>query len=74
MLDWSYNPFTEEWNMKRLLSSILVLSVLSIGLAGCGEKAKTEKKTTTSTPGGSTTETQTTEQKKTGDNPPPPAK
>jgi len=73
MLDWSYNPFTEEWNMKRLLSLVL-LCVIAVGMAGCGEKSKTEKKTTTSTPGGSTTETQTSEQKKTGDNPPPPAK
>jgi hypothetical protein len=56
--------------MKRILGSALVLSVLSLGFVGCGDKAKTEKKTTTSTPGGSKTETQSTEVKKTGDNPP----
>jgi predicted small lipoprotein YifL len=60
--------------MKRILSSVLVLSFLSIGLVGCGEKAKTEKKTTVETPGGSTEKTQTTETKTTGDNPPAPAK
>ena len=57
--------------MKRFFASILVLSVLSVGLVGCGEKAKTEKKTTTSTPDGSTTKTESTEVHKSGDNPPP---
>ena len=73
MLDWSYNPFIEEWNMKRLLS-LTLLCVMAIGMAGCGEKAKTEKKTSTSTPGGTTTTTESKETKTTGDNPPAPAK
>ena len=60
--------------MKRILGSVLVLSVLSIGLVGCSEKAKTEKKTTVETPGGTTQETKSTETKTTGDNPPAPAK
>ena len=62
--------------MKRILASVLVLSVLSIGLVGCGEKTKVEKKTTVSTPGGTDTKTETSTEKKTGDNPPaaPPAK
>lgn len=57
--------------MKRILGSVLVLSVLSIGFVGCSEKAKVEKKSTTSTPDGTTTKTDTTEVKKSGDNPPP---
>jgi hypothetical protein len=57
--------------MKRILASILVLCV-SIGMAGCGEKTKTEKKSTTETPGGTTEKTTTTETQKTGENPPAP--
>jgi predicted small lipoprotein YifL len=53
--------------MKRVLASVLALSVISIGLVGCGDKSKVEKKTTVSTPSGSQTTTQTTETKKTGD-------
>jgi hypothetical protein len=55
--------------MKRFLASILIVCV-SIGLAGCGDKAKTEKKTTTATPGGTKTETESKEVKTTGENPP----
>ncbi len=57
--------------MKRFLASVLVLSVLSIGLVGCGEKSKVKKETTTSTPGGTTTQTDTSETTKKGENPPP---
>lgn len=53
--------------MKRILASMLVLSVLSIGLVGCGDKTKTEKKSSVSTPTGSQSTTTTTETKKTGD-------
>ena len=60
--------------MKRILTSIVCMSVLSIGLVGCGEKAKVEKKTTVETPGGTATKTDTTTVKTTGDNPPAPAK
>lgn len=44
MLDWSYDPFIEESNMKRILASILVLSALSVGLVGCSDKKATPKK------------------------------
>jgi len=60
--------------MKRILASALVLSVLSIGLVGCGEKTKVEKKTTVETPQGETEKTKTEETTKTGENPPAPAK
>jgi len=53
--------------MKRVLASVLMLSVVSVGLVGCGEKTKVEKKTTVSTPGGSETTKSTTETTKTGD-------
>ena len=56
--------------MKRILASVLVLSVLSIGLVGCGDKTKVQKKETVSTPGGTTTKTDESTTKKTGDNPP----
>jgi hypothetical protein len=59
--------------MKRILASVLGLSVLSVGLVGCGEKSKVKKETTTSTPGGTTTTTQEATEKKTGENPPAPA-
>jgi len=58
--------------MKRLLSIALILgSVSTFGLVGCGEESKVEKTETVTTPGG---ETQTTVQKKvesSGENPPP---
>ena len=57
--------------MKRILASVMVLSILSIGLVGCGDKASKKTETKTSTPGGSTTTTQETTVKKTGENPPP---
>jgi uncharacterized lipoprotein YehR (DUF1307 family) len=60
--------------MKRILASVLVLCVLSIGLVGCGDKTKVKKETTTSTPNGTTTKTDESTTKKTGDNPPPAAK
>jgi hypothetical protein len=53
--------------MKRILASVLALSVVSIGLVGCAEKTKVEKKDSVTTPSGSTTTTTTTETKKTGD-------
>ena len=56
--------------MKRILASIMVLSILSIGLVGSAEEAKVEKKTTVETPGGTSTMTQSMQVKKTGDNPP----
>ena len=53
--------------MKRILASVLVLSVLSIGLVGCGDKTKVQKKESVSTPSGSQEKTTTTETKTTGD-------
>jgi hypothetical protein len=58
--------------MKRLLSIALILgSVSTFGLVGCGEESKVKETQTVTTPGG-TTET-TTEKKveSTGNNPPP---
>ena len=57
--------------MKRILASVLVLSVMSIGLVGCADKSSKKTETKTSTPSGSTTTTQETTVKKTGENPPP---
>jgi len=58
--------------MKRLLSIALILgSVSTFGLVGCGDEAKVKETETVTTPGG-TTET-TTEKKveSSGENPPP---
>ena len=59
--------------MKRFLSSILIC-VIAIGLAGCGEKSKTTEKKSASTPGGTSTTETTKETKTTGENPPAPPK
>jgi predicted small lipoprotein YifL len=56
--------------MKRILASVMALSVLSIGLVGCGEKTAVKKETKVETPGGTTTKTDTSTTKTTGDNPP----
>jgi hypothetical protein len=50
---------------------MLFLGLISIGMVGCGDKAKTTRETTVSTPEGTTTTTETKEVKQTGDNPPP---
>lgn len=60
--------------MKRILTSMVVLSVLSIGFVGCGDKASVKKETKATGPGGTTTTTQETTVKTTGENPPAPAK
>ena len=57
--------------MKQLLASVLVLSLFSLGVVGCADKATITKETKVSTPGGTTTVTIEEEVKKTGDNPPP---
>ena len=57
--------------MKRCITSILTLSILSLGLVGCAEKTTTKTETQTSSPGGKTTVTAEKEVKKTGENPPP---
>ena len=53
--------------MKRILASVLVLSVMSVGLVGCGDKTTKKATTSTSTPTGSEKTTTTTETTKTGD-------
>ena len=56
--------------MKQFLASVLVLSVFSLGVVGCADKATVTKETKVSTPGGTTTVTKQKEVKQTGDNPP----
>jgi hypothetical protein len=57
--------------MKQFLASVLIMSVFSLGMVGCADKASVTKETKVSTPGGTTTVTVEKEVKKTGDNPPP---
>ena len=48
MLNWSYIPPLKEWkNMKRILASVLVLSFLSMGFVGCGDKKADKPKAAT---------------------------
>lgn len=56
--------------MKLSLFSLIVLAMLSLATAGCGEKTSTTKETSVTTPGGTTTVTTEKEVEKTGDNPP----
>jgi len=59
--------------MKRVLTSALVLGVFSlstVGLIGCSEEAKVEKKETVATPTGTTTTTETKKVDSSGSNPP----
>jgi hypothetical protein len=57
--------------MKQFLASVFVLSVFSLGIVGCAEKATVTKETKVTTPGGTTTFTEEKQVKQTGDNPPP---
>jgi hypothetical protein len=57
--------------MKQLFTLVLVMSVFSLGVVGCAEKATVTKETKVSTPGGTTTVTEEKQVKQTGDNPPP---
>jgi hypothetical protein len=57
--------------MKQFFASVLVLSVFSLGIVGCAEKATVTKETKVTTPGGTTTFTEEKQVKQTGDNPPP---
>jgi hypothetical protein len=57
--------------MKRILSSVVMLGLLSVSVLGCAEKASTTEETKVTTPGGTTTVTVEKEVAKTGDNPPP---
>ena len=53
--------------MKRTITAVLCLSLISIGLIGCGEKSSTKTETKVTTPTGSKTVTTETDVKKTGD-------
>jgi hypothetical protein len=53
--------------MKRIAVCCLFALGMSVGMVGCAEKTKVEKKETVTTPGGSDTKTTTVEEKKTGD-------
>ncbi len=60
--------------MKRTVSLALILGVLvfpAVGLIGCGEESKTERKETITTDGGTTTSSTETKVNSTGPNPPP---
>jgi hypothetical protein len=57
--------------MKQFVASVLVVSVFSLGIVGCAEKATVTKEEKVSTPGGTTTVTEEKQVKQTGDNPPP---
>jgi hypothetical protein len=57
--------------MKQFLASVLVVSLFSLGVVGCADKATVTKETKVSTPGGTTTFTEEKQVKQTGDNPPP---
>ena len=57
--------------MKRTLASALILGICSLGLVGCGEESKVEKKETVSTPEGSTSTTETKKVESSGSTPPP---
>jgi hypothetical protein len=53
--------------MKRILASLLVLSLFSLGSVGCSDMSSTKSETKPSTPAGTTTVTSEKEVKKTGD-------
>ena len=56
--------------MRRILAAILIVSISSLGLVGCGETSSTKTETTTKAPGGKTTTTEETKVKESGKNPP----
>ncbi len=59
--------------MRRTLSAALVLGLLSfptVGLIGCSDESKVEKKETVSTPEGTTTTTSDVKVQSSGSNPP----
>jgi hypothetical protein len=57
--------------MKRIVCTVLLLSLSALGMLGCAEKSSTKTETQITTPGGKTTITTEKEIKQTGDNPPP---
>jgi hypothetical protein len=57
--------------MKRLIASVLILSLFPVGLIGCTKNESTNtKETELKTPAGTTTITSEKDVKKTGDNSP----
>jgi hypothetical protein len=57
--------------MKSNLLAMLMMAVLSFGVVGCTDTAKTSRETTVKTPAGTTTTTETQKIEKSGENPPP---
>jgi ABC-type glycerol-3-phosphate transport system substrate-binding protein len=58
--------------MKRIMAATLVASLVSLGMSGCSDAAKssTKQETKISTPGGTTTITTERNVKTTGEKPP----
>lgn len=56
--------------MKRLMTAVFALSLVSIGFIGCAEKTSITTETKKTTPGGTTTTTTDHVVKTTGDNTP----
>jgi hypothetical protein len=57
--------------MKRFITSVLGLGILSLSLVGCADKSTSKTETQVTTPGGKTTVTTEKEIKQEGENPPP---
>jgi hypothetical protein len=60
-------------NMKCTIAATLMITLVSLGLVGCGGETKStiKQETKITTPGGTTTITTERDVQKTGDNPPP---
>ncbi len=56
----------EMLKMKRMIATVLSLSLFVIGFVGCAEKTSTKSETTVTTPTGTKTVTHETDVKKTG--------
>jgi ABC-type glycerol-3-phosphate transport system substrate-binding protein len=58
--------------MKRMIAATLMITLVSLGLLGCGGETKStiKQETKITTPGGTTTITTERDVKKSGDNPP----
>ncbi len=57
--------------MKRMIASVLILTLVSVGLVGCTKnESTTTKETEIKTPAGTTTITSEKDSKQTGDNSP----
>ena len=60
--------------MKRLITSVLTLSIVSLSVVGCADKSTSKTETQVTTPGGKTTVTTEKQIKQEGENPPPATK